>query len=112
MTIDRRSAPMMILSLARSKSSISTKRLLPRAADRVDLVDEDDARRVLLRLLEHVAHARRADADEHLDEVGARDGKERNLRLTRDRAGEERLAGARVADHQHAARDTAAELLE
>jgi len=38
---------------------------------RVDLVDEDDARRVLLGLAEEVAHARRADADEHLDELGA-----------------------------------------
>jgi hypothetical protein len=38
-------------------------------ADGVDLVDEHDAGRVLLRLLEHVAHAARADADEHLDEV-------------------------------------------
>src|SRR5215469_5057521 len=40
-------------------------------ADRVDFVDEDDARRVLLGLLEHVTHARGTDADEHLDEVGA-----------------------------------------
>ena len=32
-TIDLRSAPMKILSLARSKSSISTRRLLPRAAN-------------------------------------------------------------------------------
>ena len=39
-------------------------------ADRVDLVDENDARRVLLALLEHVAHAARPDTDEHLDEVG------------------------------------------
>jgi hypothetical protein len=39
-----------------------------RTADRVDLVDEDDARRRLLGLFEHVAHAAGADADEHLDE--------------------------------------------
>ena len=82
------------------------------AADRVDFVDEDDAGRVLLRLLEHVAHARRADADEHLDEVGAGDREERHLGLAGDRLGEQRLAGARRADHQHAARDAAAELLE
>jgi hypothetical protein len=37
-------------------------------ADGVDFVDEDDARRILLGLLEHVAHAAGADADEHLDE--------------------------------------------
>ena len=39
------------------------------ATDGVDLVDEDDARRVLLALLEQIADARGADADEHLDEV-------------------------------------------
>jgi hypothetical protein len=82
------------------------------AADRVDLVDEQDAGRVLLRLLEHVAHAGRAHADEHLDEVGAGDREERHLGLAGDRLGEQRLAGAGRADHQHAARDAAAELLE
>jgi hypothetical protein len=49
------------------------------AADGVDLVDEDDAGRALLGLLEHVAHAGRAHADEHLDEVGARDLKNGTL---------------------------------
>jgi hypothetical protein len=39
------------------------------AADGIDFVDEDDARRMRLALLEQVAHARGADADEHLDEV-------------------------------------------
>ena len=82
------------------------------AADGVDLVDEDDAGRALLGLLEHVAHTRRADADEHLDEVGAADGEERHLGFAGNRLGEQRLAGARRADQQHAARDAAAELLE
>ena len=41
-------------------------------ADGVDLVDEDDRRGVLLGLLEQVADAAGADADEHLDEVRAR----------------------------------------
>ena len=66
-------------------------------ADRVDLVDEDDAGRVLLALLEQIADARGADADEHLDEVGAADREERNVRFTRDRAREQRLAGARAS---------------
>jgi len=56
------------------------------AADRVDLVDEDDAGRVLLALLEHVAHAAGADADEHLDEVRAGDGEERHVGLAGDGA--------------------------
>ena len=81
-------------------------------ADRVDLVDEDDAGRVLLRLLEHVADAGGADADEHLDEVRAGDGEERHVRLAGDGAGEQRLAGAGRADQQHAARNASAEALE
>ena len=82
------------------------------AADGVDLVDEDDAGRVLLGLLEHVAHAAGADADEHLDEVGARDGEERHVRLAGDGAREQRLAGAGRTDQQHAARNASAEPLE
>ena len=82
------------------------------AADRVDFVDEDDAGRVLLGLLEHVAHAARADADEHLDEVGAGDREERHVGLTGNGARNQRLAGAGRADEQHAARNLAAEPLE
>ena len=82
------------------------------APDRVDLVDEDDARRVALGLVEQVADARGADADEHLDELGARDREERHARLAGDGAGEERLAGARRAHEEHAARDPRAEGVE
>ena len=82
------------------------------AADGVDLVDEDDARRVRLALLEQVAHAARADADEHLDEVGARHREERTARLTGD--GLARAASCRCpAGHeQRALRQAAAELRE
>ena len=82
------------------------------AADRVDLVDEDDAGRVLLALLEEVAHAGGADADEHLDEVRAGDREERHAGLAGDRAREQRLAGAGRAHQQHALRDAAAEARE
>jgi hypothetical protein len=68
----------------------------------VDLVDEDDAGRVLLGLFEHVAHAARADADEHLDEVGARDGEEGHARLARDGARQEGLTGTGRTDQQRA----------
>jgi hypothetical protein len=47
--------------------------------------------RVLLRLAEEVAHARRADADEHLHEVRAGDGEEGHARLAGDGLGEEVL---------------------
>ena len=81
-------------------------------ADRVDFVDEDDAGRVLLGLLEHVAHAAGADADEHLDEVGAGNGEERHIGFAGDRARDQRLAGARRTDQQHAARNASAQALE
>ena len=79
------------------------------AADRVDLVDEDDAGRVALRLVEQVAHARGADADEHLDELGAADREEGHAGLAGDGAGEQRLAGTGRADQQDAARDAGAQ---
>ena len=78
------------------------------AADRVDLVDEDDARRVALGLIEQVADAAGADADEHLDELGTGDAEERHAGLTCDGAGHQRLAGAGRSDQQHAARDARA----
>lgn len=65
------------------------------AADSVDFVDEDDARRLLLGVLEHVAHAGRAHADEHFNEVRAGDAEERHLGFAGDGAGQQRLAGAR-----------------
>ena len=81
-------------------------------ADGVDFVDEDDAGRVLLALFEQIAHAARAHADEHFHEVRTGDGEERNVRLARDGARQQRLAGARRADQQHAFRNASAELLE
>jgi hypothetical protein len=65
-------------------SGLGTTTCAAMAADRVDFVDEDDAGRVLLGLLEHVAHAGRADAHEHLYEVGTRNGEEGNVCLARD----------------------------
>ena len=82
------------------------------ASDRVDFVDEDDAGGVLLGLLEHVAHAACADADEHLDEVRAGNGEERHVGFTRNGSRGQGLAGARRPDQQNAARDAPAELLE
>src|SRR5699024_9925313 len=81
------------------------------AADGVDLVAEDDAGRVLLRLLEQVAHTGGTDTDEHLHEVGAGDAVERHPGLAGHGAGQQRLTGAGRAVEQHAARDLRAELL-
>jgi hypothetical protein len=82
-----------------------------RPADRVQLVDEDDRGRGLPRLLEQVADTGRADADDHLDELGRAEAEERDARLSRNRPREEGLAGARRADQQHALRHGPAESL-
>ena len=82
------------------------------AADRVDLVDEDDGRGVVLGGVEQVAHAAGADADEHLDEVRARDRVERHARLAGDGTREQRLARSGRAVQQHALRDARAHGLE
>ena len=80
------------------------------APDGVQLVNENDARGVLLGLLEEVAHSRRAHADEHLDEVAAADGEERRFGFTGHGAGQEGLAGAGRSDEQHAFGDARAQL--
>ena len=79
------------------------------APERVELVDEDDAGRLLLGLREQVAHARGADADEHLDELGSAQAEEGHLGFAGDGARQQRLAGAGRADEQDALRDAAAE---
>jgi hypothetical protein len=81
-------------------------------ADGVDLVHEDDRRRVGLGLLEQVAYPGGADADEHLDEVGAGDRVERHARLAGDRAGQQGLAGAGRPVQQDALGDLRADGLE
>ncbi len=82
------------------------------AAHRVDLVDEDDAGRALLALLEEVAHAGGAHPHEHLHEVRAGDGEEGDVGLARDGAGQEGLARARGAHEQDALGNPSAQLLE
>ena len=74
------------------------------SSQRVELVDENDAGRGLARLLEQVAHPRGADADEHLDEFGAGNGKERHAGFARHRLRQQRLAGARRTDQENAFR--------
>ena len=75
----------------------------------VELVDEDDAGGLGLGLLEEVADARGAHADEHLDELRAAEAEERHVRLAGDGPGQQRLARARRADEEHALRDSPAE---
>ena len=70
----------------------------------VELVDEDDRRSGLPRFGEEVADAGGADADQALDELGARGAVEGRVGLAGGRPREQRLAGAGRADQQHALR--------
>src|SRR5437762_7222910 len=81
-------------------------------ADRINLVDEDDAGRILLTLLEQIAHARGADADKHLDEVRSRDREEGHVCFAGNRTRQQSLAGSRRAHHQNAFGNAAAEFLK
>ena len=80
-----------------------------RASDRVELVDEHDRRRRLLRLREQIAHTGRADSDDRLDELRRGHGEERRVRLARHGAGQQRLPRPRRPRQQHSVRDVAAE---
>ncbi len=77
-------------------------RALTRAADRVELVDEDDRGLRLAGLGEQVADTRGTDADDRLDELRGRDREEGGVRLAGHGAGEQRLAGARRAREKDA----------
>src|SRR5262249_34329953 len=94
----------LVVSTAESRATVP--------ADRIDLVDEDDAGGVLFPLLEEIADARGTDADEHFDEIGTADREERNVGFTGDRTSQQRLAGSRRAHQQHALRDSSTELLK
>src|SRR3954447_20206922 len=76
------------------------------ATDGIDFVDKDNARRILLCLLEEIAHAAGAHTHEHLDKLGTRDAKEGYARFARHSLGHERLTCARRAYQQHTLGDT------
>jgi len=95
-----------------SRSSLPPPRPLHAGGRRVNFVDKTRCRGVLLRLIEHVANARGAYADEHLDEVGSprsRRTAPSPRRRSRARAASCPCRGCR---HQSRLGDAAAELLE
>ena len=72
------------------------------AADGINLIDEDDAGRILCGLAEQIADTGRADADVQLDEVRTGQGIKRHMRLSGNCPGEQSFAGAGRA-HEKAA---------
>ena len=82
------------------------------ASDGVDLVDKDQRRAIGLGGVKKIANAAGADANEHLNEVRARNVEERNARLAGDGAGQHRLTASRRSQQQDALRDLGAQGLE
>src|SRR6266404_5205463 len=81
-------------------------------AHRIDLIDENDARGVLLGLLEHVAHSGCTYAHEHFHEIRPGNREKRHFGLAGDGPRQQRLAGSRRTDHEHTLRYLAAKFLE
>ena len=94
----------LVIATAQTSATLTT--------NGIQFVDEDDARRMLLGILEHVAHPRRTDADKHFDEIGTGNREERHFRFTGNRFGQQGLTRTRIADEQHAFRNPPTELLE
>mmetsp|Transcript_19865 Transcript_19865/g.50816 ORF Transcript_19865/g.50816 Transcript_19865/m.50816 type:complete len:448 (-) Transcript_19865:200-1543(-) len=82
------------------------------ATNGIDLVDEDDARGLLLRLLEDVAYAGRAHTNEELDELGGRRLDEGHTRLTCQRLRHQRLTSSGGAREQNTLGDLGTDLHE
>src|SRR5947199_10840938 len=80
--------------------------------DGVDFIDKNDAGRGFLSLFEHVAYARCAYTDKHLNKVRAADGKEWDIRFARNGARQQCLASPRRPDHQDAFWNASAEFLK
>ena len=84
----------------------------PATTDRVDLVDEDDRGALCFGLLKEVADSAGADTHKHLNEIRARDGEERHVRLTGDGTSQQGLTGTRRAYQQNALRNLCTQRLE
>ena len=78
------------------------------SADRINLVDENDTRRILFRLLKQIAHTGRADADKHLYKIRPADCKKRHTGFARRCFGNISLAGTRRTDQKDTLRNPCA----
>ena len=78
----------------------------------INFVNENDTRRVLFGVFEHVAHASRAHADKHFHKIRTRDAKKRHLGLTSDALGEQCFTGSWRPHEEQTTRNAATELLK
>ena len=79
--------------------------------DGIDLIDKDDTRCLFLGLLKQVTNLSSAATDKHLNELRARNAKERNTGLAGNSLGKQGLTGTRRANKESTARQLGANLL-
>ena len=84
----------------------------PMATHSVNLINEDNTRRLLLGLLEHIAHPGGAYADEHLDKVRAGNREERHLGFTGNRLSQQGFTRTGLAHHENTSGNAPTQLLE
>ena len=82
------------------------------SSNSINLVHEDDGRRVLFGLFEQVANTRGANADKHFDKVRTGDGIERNVGFASNGPGQQCLSGPWRAVEQDALGNLRAHLQE
>ena len=83
---------------------------IARLADCIDLIDENNAGRHLLGILEEGTDTGCTHADEHFHKVGTGQGEERDLRFAGNSLCKQGLAGAGRTDEQRALRQLRADL--
>ena len=76
------------------------------SADRVNLINENNARGLFFPLDKQIAYPRRAYADEHLDKIRATDGKKWHPGLTSNGPRQQGFARPRRTHQQHSFRNT------
>ncbi|MNI20507.1 hypothetical protein D3C73_739920 [compost metagenome] len=89
-----------VMSAAKSGAALTS--------DSIDLIDEDNTRSVLLRILEQITHTGCADTDEHFYEVGTGDAEERNTGFTGYCTGQQGFTCTWRAYEKHTFRNTGA----
>ena len=92
----------LVVSAAKACASVT--------ANRINLINKDNCRRLFLRLAEQVAHTRCADTDVQLYEVRTGDGQERNACFTGNRTRQQGFTGSRRAYQQNALWNARADL--
>ena len=82
------------------------------SANRVNFVNKEDARRILLGLGKHITHAACTDAHKHFHEVRTANGEEGHICFARDRLRQQGLTRSRRPHQEHTLRHLTANLFE